>query len=168
MYGIKNAVMAKEHDPEIDATIYYADIRAFGKGFEEFYNMAKDRFGVKFIHGRVGEVMEDCKTGNLTVRVENTDEHSIQDIEHDLVVISPGIQPPWGLDVIASELGLELDETGYVPVKDELLAPVDTVIPGVFACGCVDGPKDIPDSVTAGSAAAMRATIILSQAEKKE
>jgi len=168
MYGIKNAVMAKEHDPEIDATIYYADIRAFGKGFEEFYNMAKDRFGVKFIHGRVGEVMEDRKTGNLIVRVENTDEHSIQDIEHDLVVISPGIQPPWGLDVIASELGLELDETGYVPVKDELLAPVDTVIPGVFACGCVDGPKDIPDSVTAGSAAAMRATIILSQAEKKE
>ncbi len=168
MYGIKNAVMAKEHDPEIDVTIYYADIRAFGKGFEEFYNMAKDRFGIKFIRGRVGEVMEDRETGNLTVRVENTDEHAIQDIEHDLVVISPGIQPPWGLDVIASELGLELDETGYVPVKDELLAPVDTTIPGVFACGCVDSPKDIPDSVTAGSAAAMRATIILSQAEKKE
>ena len=166
MYGIKNAVMAKEHNPDTDVTIYYADIRAFGKGFEEFYEMARSRFGVDFVRGRVSEVMRKKENGSLIVRVEDTETSEILNVEHDLVVISPGIQPPEGLDNLAVELNMALSDEGYVNVENQLVAPVDTSIPGIFVCGCADGPKDIPDSVSAGSAAAMRATIVLSKADE--
>jgi len=167
MYAIKNAVMAKEHNPDADVTIYYADIRAFGKGFEQFYDMAQTRFGVKFVRGRVAEIAEDKRTHNLTVRYEDTETSTIHDVEHDMIVISPGIQPPEGLDDLAVELGMDLAIDGYVDVADEIVTPVDTKIAGVFVCGCADAPKDIPDSVSAGSAAAMRATIILNNMRKK-
>lgn len=166
MYGIKNAVMAKEHNANTDVTIYYADIRAFGKGFEEFYEMARTRFGVKFVRGRVSEVMQKKENGSLIVRVEDTETSELLDVEHDLIVISPGIQPPDGLDNLAVELRMDLSEEGYVNVDNMMVAPVDTSIPGVFVCGCADGPKDIPDSVTAGSAAAMKATIVLSKEDE--
>ncbi|MCF2137772.1 MAG: FAD-dependent oxidoreductase [Candidatus Thorarchaeota archaeon] len=163
MYGIKNAVMAREHDSKAEATIYYADIRAFGKGFEEFYEMARTRFGVNFVRGRVGDVTEDPATGNLFLTVEDTKKHQPMVVEHDLVVLSPGVLPSTGTSELAEELGLELEDDGFIAIRDEITAPVDTTVPGIFACGCASGPKDIPDSVTAGSAAAMRATIILSR-----
>ena len=168
MYGIKNAVMAKEHHRDADVSIYYADIRAFGKGFEEFYEMARTRFGVNFVRGRVAEVMEDKQNDKLIVRFEDTETGALQDVSHDLVIISPGIQPPEGLEDLAVELNMDLSEEGYVRVHDAVLTPVDTDVPGVFVAGCADGPKDIPDSVSAGSAAAMRATIILSKVDREE
>jgi heterodisulfide reductase subunit A len=84
-----------------------------------------------------------------------------------MVVISPGIQPPEGLADIAVELDMNLSEEGYVTVEDSMTKPVDTSIDGVFVCGCADGPKDIPDSVSMGSAAAMRATIVLSKVDQE-
>ncbi|MFW9927347.1 MAG: FAD-dependent oxidoreductase, partial [Candidatus Thorarchaeota archaeon] len=165
MYGIKNAVMAKEHNPETDVTVYYADIRAFGKGFEEFYEMARTRFGVNFVRGRVAEVNHDKETDSLVVRFEDTEKGDLLEVNHDLIVLSPGVQPPEGLEDIAVELNMDLSEEGYVTVEDQFIKPVDTSIEGVFVCGCADGPKDIPDSVSAGSAAAMRATIILSKVD---
>jgi NADPH-dependent glutamate synthase beta subunit-like oxidoreductase len=163
MYGIKNAVMAKEHYPEVDVTIYYADIRAFGKGFEEFLEMAKTRFGVKFVRGRVAEVVEDPEDFDILLRVEDTENLQFLEIEHDMVVLSPGIQPSPGLENIAENLGITLDEDGYIEVGHQTLNPVDSTTDGIFVCGCADGPKDIPDSVAAGSAAAMRATIVLAR-----
>lgn len=165
MYSIKNSVMCKQHDADADVTVYYADIRAFGKGFEEFYENARTRFGVKFVRGRVAEVSRHKENGTLNVRVEDTETGSLQEIEHDLIVINPGIQPPDGLDDLAVELNMDLSEEGYVNVENTILAPVDTPIPGVYVCGCADGPKDIPDSVSAGSAAAMKATIVLSKVD---
>ncbi|RDE11007.1 MAG: hypothetical protein C4K49_12375 [Candidatus Thorarchaeota archaeon] len=163
MYGIKNAVMAKEHNPSTDVTIYYADIRAFGKGFEEFYEMARTRFGVKFLRGRAAEIIEDVRTGKLHLRAEDTETAQPQEFEHDMVVICPGIQPPDDLDKIAEKLGVAMSNDGYVDVVHRYFGPVDTKMPGIFVCGCADGPKDIPDSVTAGSAAAMKASIILAK-----
>ncbi len=168
MYGIKNAVMAKEHRHDAKVTVYYADIRAFGKGFEEFYEMARTRFGVNFVRGRVAEVMEDKKNEKLIVRFEDTETGELHDVTHDLVILSPGIQPPEGLEDLAVELNMDLSDEGYVQVQDAVLTPVDTDVPGVFVAGCADGPKDIPDSVSAGSAAAMRATIILSKVDREE
>jgi len=167
MYGIKNAVMAKEHDPEAEVTVYYADIRAFGKGFEEFYEMAKTRFGVKFVRGRVAEVDEDLENKSLIVQVEDTNTGQLMTKVHDLLIISPGLQPPEDLSDLAEELGIGLSDDGYIQVRDGLVAPVDTGKTGVYVCGCADGPKDIPDSVTAGSAAAMRATILLGRVHKE-
>ncbi len=161
MYGIKNAVMAKEHEPDIDVTMYYLDIRAFGKDFEQFYERAKSRFGVNFVRGRVGEVVQDPDTNNLIVTVENTETGEVLQVEYDLVVLSPGIQPPSELTELLEKIGLDVDENGYVEARDILSTPVDTTISGVYVCGCAEGPKDIPDSVSEGSAAAMRATISL-------
>jgi heterodisulfide reductase subunit A len=161
MYGIKNAVMAREHDPDTKVSIYYADIRAFGKGFEEFYEMAKTRFGVNFVRGRVAEVDVNPTNGNLIIQVENTEKGEMERIEHDLLVLSPGLQPPDDMDSLADELGVRLSDEGYIDVRNELISPVDATREGIYVCGCADGPKDIPDSVTAGSAAAMRASIIL-------
>ena len=162
MYSIKNAVMALEHDPEAEVWVYYADIRAFGKGFEEFYEMAKKRFGVRFVRGRVAEIMEGRTTGNLVVKFEDTESSKVRLVEHDLVVISPGILPPEGMDTLATKVGINQSEDGYIAIQHTFFGPTATRTPGVFVCGCADGPKDIPDSVTAGSAAAMKATIVLS------
>ncbi len=163
MYGIKNAVMAKElqHENVKKVTIYSIDIRAFGKGFEEFYNMAKDRFGIKFIRGRVGEVSENSRNKNIIVRAEDTTTGKFLEQEHELVVLCPGILPPKGLRDTANQLGLQLDSDGFIHVEQPASNPVDTAVSGVYICGCVEGPKDIPDSVAAGSAAAMRASITL-------
>jgi heterodisulfide reductase subunit A len=161
MYSIKNAVMALEHDPEAEVWVYYADIRAFGKGFEEFYEMAKSRFGVRFVRGRVAEVMEGRSSHDLIVKVEDTNTSKVRLIEHDLVVISPGVIPSEGMDTMAKKMGLEQSCDGYVEISHSFFGPTLTKTPGVFVCGCADGPKDIPDSVSAGSAAAMKATIIL-------
>lgn len=162
MYSIKNAVMALEHDPEAEVWVYYADIRAFGKGFEEFYEMAKNRFGVRFVRGRVAEVMEGKASHDLVVKVEDTVTSKVRLIEHDLVVISPGVIPSSGMDTMAKKLGIDQTDDGYIEISHTFFGPILTKIPGVFVCGCADGPKDIPDSVSAGSAAAMKATIVLS------
>ncbi len=162
MYSIKNAVMALEHDANAEVWVYYADIRAFGKGFEEFYEMAKNRFGVRFVRGRVAEIMEGRTTGNLVVKVEDTLSSKVRLVEHDLVVISPGILPPEGMDTLATKMGVNQSEDGYIAIEHTFFGPILTKTPGIFVCGCADGPKDIPDSVSAGSAAAMKATIVLS------
>jgi heterodisulfide reductase subunit A len=168
MYGAKLGTMTKEHHPDADVTIYYADIRAFGKGFEEFYEMSRTRFGVNYVRGRVGEVMEDEETKSLVVRHEDTLTGQLIDTPHDLIIINPGVQPPIGLDDLAVEMNMSLNEDGYVSIHDPVLSPCDTDIEGVFVAGCADGPKDIPDSVSAGSAAAMRASIILSKIDAEE
>ncbi len=165
MYGIKNAIMAKELAPEHvkNVVVYYTDIRAYGKGFEEFYNMAKERFGIKFIKGRVGEANENPINGNIILNAENIETGEYLRHEHELVVLCPGILPPKELKILAEQLGIDIDIDGYIDIESPITMPVDTNVPGVFVCGCAESPKDIPDSVTAGSAAAMRASIILAR-----
>jgi heterodisulfide reductase subunit A len=165
MYSIKNGVMAFElaHDHVKDVSLYYADLRAFGKGFEEFKEMASTRFGVKFIRGRVGEVNENPKNGNVIIRVEDTERHKFLENEHELIVVCPGILPPKTLNDLSIQMGLTLDEDGFVTVEHASITPVDTTVPGIYVCGCAESPKDIPDSVAAGSAAAMRASITLAK-----
>jgi heterodisulfide reductase subunit A len=165
MYGVKNAVMAKElqHDNVKDVTVYYADIRAYGKGFEEFYQMSKSRFGIKFIRGRVAEINEDSKTGDVIISAENTETSEFLKQRHELVVLCPGILPPRNLKELAGKVGLNVGSDGFISIEHPASNPVDTNIPGVYVAGCAESPKDIPDSVAAGSAAAMRASITLSR-----
>ncbi len=162
MYGIKLGIMAKEHNPDTDVTIYYADVRAYGKGYEEFYQMARKRYGIHFVNGRVGEISEDPETRNLRLISDDIINDSIVHAEHDLIVISPGIQPSTCSEAIYEQIGVDLDDEGYIEESHPILGPVSTRNRGIFVCGCSEGPKDIPDSVAAGSAAAMKATIILS------
>ncbi len=113
-------------------------------------------------------VEEDPHTNNLIVYVENTEGLDVPKRQHDLLVLSPGIIPSKGMRELAEEIGVDLSEDGYFSVKDQIIAPVDTPLPGVFVCGCASGPQDIPDSVSAGSAAAMRATIMLAKTQHQK
>ena len=107
--------------------------------------------------------MEGKDTGNLVIKVEDTETGKVRLIEHDLLVISPGVIPSEGMDTMAKKIGIEQTDDGYVQIEHTFFGPTVTKTAGVFVCGCADGPKDIPDSVSEGSAAAMKATIILSK-----
>jgi heterodisulfide reductase subunit A len=159
MYAIKNAVLAKDHiHGGCDTTIFYIDVRAFGKGFEEFYQNAQTRFGVKFVRGKVGEIVEDEATKKLLLRVENTETGELNQEEFDMVVLSSGLVPSQGSSEVGKLLNLPTDQYGFFKEASRIL-PVDTKIEGVYMAGVCESVKDIPDGVGQASAAAMRASL---------
>jgi heterodisulfide reductase subunit A len=139
--------------PLADITVYYMDIRAFGKGYEQFYQTAK-AMGVNFVKAKVGRIVER-ENGDLTVRVEMIEEDGrVVEAEHDLVVLSVGLRPG---DDPRRFLDVELDPYGFLVSPDPKLDATLTNVPGVFAAGGALGPKDIVDSVAEASAAATKA-----------
>ncbi|MFH1773646.1 MAG: CoB--CoM heterodisulfide reductase iron-sulfur subunit A family protein [Methanobacteriota archaeon] len=165
MYAIKNARIYKEKHPDAEIYIFYIDIRTFGKGYEEFYKIAQDEYGIKFIRGRPGEVTEDAKTKNLVVRVEDTFLGRPLEVELDLVVLSVGMEPPRDAGEIQTMLRVSRSADGFFLEAHPKLRPVDTLTEGVFLAGAAQGPKDIHDSVAQGSAAAARAAIPMARGE---
>lgn len=162
-YAVKDAVLIKEHEPSSLVTIFYIDMRAFGKGFQEFVNRAKSEFGVEFIRSNPGEISEDPKTGNLIVCFEDPITRTVQSIPFDLVVLSPALVPSEGVVELSKTVGVQLDNYGFFKLEDSVRRPLDTTVPGIFACGYCVGPKtgDIPDSITQGSATAGRVAELL-------
>jgi heterodisulfide reductase subunit A len=165
MYAIKNARLYKEKHPGADIYIFYMDIRAFGKGYEEFYQAAQEDYGVKFLKGRPAKIEEDPKTKNLFLNVEDTMLGMNLDMEMDLVVLSVGMEPPEDADELQKILRLNRTADGFFMEAHPKLRPVDTLTGGMFLAGTVQGPKDIPDTVVQGSAAASRAAIPMSKGE---
>jgi heterodisulfide reductase subunit A len=154
MYAIKNAILIKEKDPSIEVTICYMDIRAYGKGYQEFYDRA-EAIGVTFLRGMPGEVLEG--PDSLDLPVEDTETGTTSMLHPDLVVLSVGLEPSADLEALALCLGIEPDDNGFLGGPDPRLDPVATIKPGIYVAGAVHAPKDIPDSVAQGEAAAMRA-----------
>jgi len=163
-YAVKDAVLIKEHEPDSLVTIFYIDMRAFGKGFQEFVNRAKSEFGVEFVRSNPGELREDPTTNNLTISFEDPVTRTVQDVKFDLVILSPALIPSAGIKELAKMLGIKLDNYGFLKLLDPVKKPLDTTVPGIFAAGYCLGPKtgDIPDSITQGSAAAGRVAQVLS------
>lgn len=161
MCAIKNGVLLKEHVHGIDVTIFYMDIRTFGKGFEEFYQRARDEFGIHFVRGRVGKVVENPKTNNLLLRVENTETAEVIQEEFDMVVLSIGVVPSGGISEISKILDVPIDRYGFFEENDVKTDPIASKVEGIFVVGAALGPKDIPDSVSDGSAAAIKAVTFL-------
>jgi heterodisulfide reductase subunit A len=163
-YAVKDAVLIKEHEPDSLVTIFYIDMRAFGKGFQEFVNRAKSEFGVEFVRSNPGELREDPTTNNLTISFEDPVTRTVQDVKYDLVILSPALIPSAGIKELAKMLGIKLDNYGFLKLLDPVKKPLDTTVPGIFAAGYCLGPKtgDIPDSITQGSAAAGRVAQVLS------
>ncbi len=158
MYATKEALIIREHAPDVEVYIFYTELRAFGKGFQEFINRARDEYGVKYIRSRPGEITESPETNSLTIWYDDTLTRQIKSLnDTDLVVLCPALLPREGNKKLASLMGIELDECGFFKVVHPLLAPVDTTIPGIYVCGYCQSPKDIPDSVAQASAAAARA-----------
>ncbi|NVO66897.1 FAD-dependent oxidoreductase [Methanofollis tationis] len=154
MAAVKNAILIREHHPEIAVTVLYIDLRAYGKGYEEYFNRAGD-MGVRFLRGLPGEIAQ--KNGGIELQVENSETGEVETLHPGLVVLSVGMQPPAGMEALAERLGITLEKTGFVQTQDEKMNTVATIRPGIYVAGTAVAPKDIPDSVAMGGAAAMRA-----------
>jgi heterodisulfide reductase subunit A len=157
MYAIKQAMLLSGALPLADISIYYMDIRAFGKGYEQFYQTAK-AMGIQFIRGKVARI-EEQEGGNLTLRVEHMEETGVvSEDTHDLVVLSVGMLPGWDPKPVVE---VETDEDGFISSPQPKIDPTLTALDGVFAAGAATGPKDIVDSIAEASAAAMKAGMYL-------
>lgn len=150
MYSIKQAQLLLGALPMADVTIYYLNIRSFGKGFNEFYQQAKD-MGVTFVKGKIGKV-EELEGGDLKLRYEDIEQGIVKEANHDMVVLSVGILANDGVTSLFKPK-LELDQFNYVNQKDLLANPAQTNIGGVYVAGTASGPMDIPDSILSAGAA---------------
>jgi heterodisulfide reductase subunit A len=166
MNTIKDSLLIKEHYPDTKMFVFYMDIRAFGKGFEDLYKRSK-REGVVFIRGLPAEIREDPETKNLTMTIEDTAMGKLITEEVDLVILSVGIIPRRDSDVIQRLMTLSKTSDGFFMEAHPKLRPVDAPTPGIFMAGCAEGPKDIKDSVTQASAAAARANILMAKGKVK-
>jgi heterodisulfide reductase subunit A len=161
MYSIKQAQLLMGALPMADVTIYYINIRSFGKGFEEFYQQAKG-MGVNFVKGKIGKISEK-ENGNLTLRYEDINTGKLQEADHDMVILSVGVLPNEGVNSLFENEKLELDPYQFVGQSDLLASPALTSIKGVFVAGTASGPMDIPDSILSAGAASSEAISYLVQ-----
>ncbi len=159
MYATKESIIAKEHDPELDITIFNIDIRAFGKNFEEFYNRAQREYGIKYNNSRPPEVIVDANNA-LSLKYEDFNTGDLKTQNFDMVVLSIGLDPADSTRTLAQSSGIALDDFGNIATSIE--NPVETSVAGIYVCGVAQGPKDIPDTVAQASAAASKAAALLS------
>ena len=162
MWATKQAMIAKEHHPEINPYIFFMDIRAYGKGFEEYYQRGKNEAGISYIRSRPAEINE-TDSNELIIYYEDIDANKAAELKTDLVVLSSAIKPPTSNKNLAEILGVELDEYGFFKERNPVFAPLETTVEGIYLCGCSAGPRDIPDSVSQASGAASKALAIISR-----
>jgi heterodisulfide reductase subunit A len=155
MHATKEAMLAFEHHPGTKSTIFYMDMRAVGKRFQEYIARAKKEYNVTYIRGRPGRIEVNPENDNPVIWYEETVSGQVRSMEAELVVLAQAMVPQITKE-FADILGVELNEDGFVKVPDKLAQPLDTTKPGIFACGYVHSPRDIPDSVTQASGAAGR------------
>ncbi|HOW45267.1 MAG TPA: FAD-dependent oxidoreductase [Candidatus Aminicenantes bacterium] len=166
MYSLKQAQLLLGALPVADVTIYHIDIRAFGKGYDEFFEQTK-AMGVRFVKGKVARISE-AGNGNLKVRYEDIDAGgAVQEAEHDLVVLSVGIVAHDECRGLFADAELQLDETLFVAQPGKQVDPARTSIPGVFSAGTATGPLDIPDSILSAGAAAAQAAAYIERMKRK-
>jgi len=169
VYATKESILIKEHVPETQVSILYIDMRAVGKGFQEFVDKAKNQYGITYIKAHPGGIAENPATGSLQINYEEMKTGDMKQLNADLVVLCPALIPKADNNKLAQAMDLDLDEYGFFKSRDDLVAPVDTKIPGIYVCGYCQSPKDIPESVAQASGAAARAseTIMLAGKETK-
>ena len=161
MYAAKQAIIAKEHLPGLEASIFFMDIRAQGKGFDRYYERAKNQHGVRYVRSMPSRLLEEPKTGDLALQYFNDQDELIEET-FDLVVLSVGLVPhPAGVE-LAHSLGVETDRFGFAARQG--LNPLATNRDGIYACGVFQAPRDIPDTVMQASGAAAEAGALLAEA----
>ncbi|MFA6702721.1 MAG: FAD-dependent oxidoreductase [Dysgonamonadaceae bacterium] len=163
MYSIKQAQLLMGALPMADVTIYYINIRSFGKGFEEFYQQAKG-MGVNFIKGKIAKITEK-ENGNLILRYEDINEGVLKEAEHDMVVLSVGAKSNLSATTIFEDGALKFDPFNFIEQCDLMGSPSKTNIDGVFVAGTASGPMDIPDSILSAGSASSEAISYLIQNE---
>ena len=162
MYAVKEAVIAKEHaEHNLQATIFFMDMRTYGKDFERYYDRAKNEQDVRFIRSRIHSISEDPETRDLILAYAD-ENGAIKEETFEMVVLSVGLETPKALVKMAEDLDIELDEDSFV--QSGIFTPVETSRKGIYVCGAFQEPKDIPYSVMEASAAACDAKATLSTA----
>ncbi len=161
MYATKQAMITKEHEADIDTTIFYIDIRAQGKGFDRFYERARDETGVRYVRSMISRIVPAPETDRLLIGYSDA-QNVLREEEFDMIVLSVGLCANPSTAEVARKLGVDLNAHGFT--KTDAMDLVATSQPGVFVCGASQGPKDIPDSVQQGSSASGCATALLSEA----
>jgi heterodisulfide reductase subunit A len=156
MNTVKSTIMLKEHYPDMEIKVFYIDIRAFGKGFEDLFRRSKG-MGVRYIRGLPGDIKQEPETRDLILTVENTATNALDNHRAEMVVLATGVEPPADMKAIQEMLALQTTSDGFYLEAHPKLQPVDSATRGIFFAGCAEAPKDIKDSVTQASAAAARA-----------
>ena len=162
MNSIKHSLLLLKTNPDAEPWIFYTDIRAHGKGYEEFYSYARDH-GVKFIRGRVAEVVPNGDT--VIVRAEDTILGRQIEETFDLVVLSPALLPNYGSHELAKMLGIDVGADGFLLERHHKLRPVDTKMEGMYLAGCALGPKDIRETTIESMATASKVATFLGKGE---
>ncbi len=160
MYATKEAYIAREHDSAIEPTIFYIDMRSFGKNFDAYVERAKER-NIRYIRAMVSRVFEDPQSGDLELRYVDEGGRKIAET-FDMVVLSVGIQIARKTRDLAALLEVDLDRYGFA--VSDAFSPLASTRPGIFVCGAVNGPKDIPETVIEASGAAQAASAGLAAA----
>ncbi|MGD9085917.1 MAG: CoB--CoM heterodisulfide reductase iron-sulfur subunit A family protein [Desulfobacterales bacterium] len=161
MSATKQAMITKEHDGQIDTSIFFIDMRAHGKGFDRFYERSQAENGVRYVRSLISRVVPNPEDDTLSISYA-TPNHHLQEETVDMVVLSVGLCPNSSTAQLAQRLDLPLNEHGFC--ASDPLDIVATAKPGIYVCGAAQSPKDIPDSVQQGSSAAARATALLADA----
>jgi len=164
MNTVKEAQYLKDNYPDTDITVFYMDMRAFGKGFEELLMRSK-MSGVRYIRGLPGEVRQKPDDGNLWVTVENTTANRLEVHEFEMLVLAVGATPATDTEAIRQLVSLSRSPSGFLKEAHAKLRPVDTPTKGVYIAGAAESPKDVRESVTQASAAASRASILLNKSQ---
>ena len=160
-YAIKQMILVKHHYPSIEVSIFHNDIRSFGKGFEDFYNRARQMQGARFIRKRISSIKENKRNNNLIVTYTSDGCHTIEEEEFDMAVLSVGMSPSKANGALAGILGLELNHHGFC--HTDSFSPGEIAgRPGIFAAATFTGPMDIPDSISSASGAGAAAAQLLS------
>ena len=154
--SIKQAMEVKKKHPEIDTYIYYMDIRTYGFWEDQLYWKAMEELNVKFIRGRIGAIGKGDE-GSLVAMAEDTILQRPSEVPFDMLVLTTGMEASQGTVEMAKLLGLEMEEHGFVRPLEADSLPVHTAVENVFVAGTATGPKAIPDAITEGSAAAIKA-----------
>ena len=158
MYAAKQSIIAKEHDKEVQPTIFYMELRAFGKDFDKYIEKAKRDAGVVYKRAMISEIVEDPETGNLLIHSVGEDGRLVHE-EFDMVILSIGFEPRADAEEFSKIFGIDTDRYGFA--RTSKLAPVATSKKGIYVAGTYQGPKDIPETVIQGSGAAANAMALL-------
>ncbi len=167
MNSIKDTLVIREHYPDAEIMVFYIDIRAFGKGFEEFYRRSLAA-GVKYIKGKPSKITEIKKTKEIVLSYEDQLNGEIKHEVVDMAVLSSAMIPNHGSKDLSMILGIELDPDGFFKEKDPCVNPLESTKEGIYLCGCSTTPKDITDSIAESCGAAAKAGVHMSDAVVEE
>jgi heterodisulfide reductase subunit A len=166
LISIKNTKLIKQHDPNIDVTVAFIDIRAGGKAYEEYY-LESRKYGVKFVKASIPRIQEDPKTHDLKVYIQDMleDCSEIREEKYDLVVLSSAMEPATGIEILNDKLKLERSPDGFFKEFHSRLNPIDTSTVGISLAGAAQGPKSIAETIMQAKGAASSANIIMRPGE---